>query len=50
MVRSMRLELIRLVSTAPSKQRVCLFHHDRIFNFWCGREDLNLHGVAPTSA
>ena len=29
----MRLELIRLVSTAPSKQRVCLFHHDRIFNF-----------------
>ncbi len=32
MVRLMRLELIRLVSTAPSKQRVCLFHHNRVFN------------------
>ena len=39
MVRLMRLELIRLVSTAPSKQRVCLFHHNRmLFNFQMVRQ------------
>ena len=48
MVRSMGLEPIRLVNTTPSKERVCQFRHDR--EIWCGQEDLNLQGVATTSA
>ena len=47
LVRSVGFEPTRDFSHCPLKAACLPFHHDRVsLGNWCGREDLNLHGVA----